>query len=295
MFAKVFGQIFDSSIAEDYNCRRMFMDLLVLADSDGAVDMTPEAISRRTNVPIDEVQKYIGELCQPDPLSRSKLHEGKRLIPLDSQRGWGWQIVNYAHYREIRDEAARREYFRDKQRERRRKLRGVKDKGLTGVDKVEQVLTPASASSSTSSVRERDSKGKPKDAASVIAYAREIGLPEADGHYYWDKWQAGGYVNAGKPIKDWQALIRSHKSAGYCPSQKRGVGASSFQKVRQQQETHKKVDPSKIDVPERFKSWAAENYPDRRETIMKYQTWADVPQSLRQEWWKEEKPKYGLA
>ena len=45
MFAKVFGQIFDSSIAEDYNCRRMFMDLLVLADSTGAVDMTPEAIS----------------------------------------------------------------------------------------------------------------------------------------------------------------------------------------------------------------------------------------------------------
>src|SRR5689334_4065743 len=123
MFAKVFGQIFDSSIAEDYNCRRMFMDLLVLADSDGAVDMTPEAISRRTNVPLDEVTKYINELCQPDPLSRSKLHEGKRLIPLDSQRGWGWKIVNYEHYREIRDEAARREYFRDKQRERRRKLK----------------------------------------------------------------------------------------------------------------------------------------------------------------------------
>jgi hypothetical protein len=47
VFAKIFGQIFDSSIAEDYNCRRMFMDLLVLADSDGVVDMTQEAIARR--------------------------------------------------------------------------------------------------------------------------------------------------------------------------------------------------------------------------------------------------------
>ena len=111
MFAKVFGQIFDSSIAEDYNCRRMFMDLLVLADSTGAVDMTLEAISRRTNVPIEEVEKYINELCQPDSKSRSKLHEGKRLVPLDDRRDWGWMIVNYQHYRQIKDEEARRLYF----------------------------------------------------------------------------------------------------------------------------------------------------------------------------------------
>src|SRR6266487_6185793 len=99
MFAKVFGQIFDSSIAEDYNCRRMFMDLLVLADSDGVVDMTAEAISRRTNVPIEEVTKYIADLQQPDPMSRSKMEEGKRIVAIDSKRGWGWKIVNYRHYR----------------------------------------------------------------------------------------------------------------------------------------------------------------------------------------------------
>lgn len=151
MFAKVFGQIFDSSIAEDYNCRRMFMDLLVLADSTGAVDMTVEAISRRTNVPIEEVQKYIKELCQPDAKSRSDLHEGKRLIPLDDRRDWGWMIVNYRHYRQIKDEEARRAYFRTAQREyRKKKRKGVKDKGLTKSDKNGQVLTLASASSSDS-------------------------------------------------------------------------------------------------------------------------------------------------
>lgn len=153
VFAKVFGQIFDSSIAEDYNCRRMFMDLLVLADSEGAVDMTLEAISRRTNVPIAEVEKYIKELCQPDPMSRSKLHEGKRLIPLDSERPWGWQIVNYHHYREIKDEEARRSYFRDAKRKERKKKR----LSLTGVDNNGQLLTSASASASalTERVRER--------------------------------------------------------------------------------------------------------------------------------------------
>jgi hypothetical protein len=151
MFAKVFSQIFDSSIAEDYNCRRMFMDLLILADSDGVVDMTLEAISRRTNVPLEEVRKYITELCQPDPLSRSQLEEGKRLVPIDSHREWGWKIVNYPHYREIRDEEARRTYFRDYQRDRRKKQSdSVKDSHLTNGDGSGQKFSPASASASAS-------------------------------------------------------------------------------------------------------------------------------------------------
>ncbi len=134
MFAKVFGQIFDSSIAEDYNCRRMFMDLLVLADPTGAVDMTHEAISRRTNVPIEEVAKYIGQLCEPDAKSRSRLEEGKRLVPLDKNRDWGWQIVNYQHYRRLKDEESRRSYFRDAQRKSRaKKKKQVQEEEEEGV------------------------------------------------------------------------------------------------------------------------------------------------------------------
>lgn len=157
MFAKVFGQIFDSSIARDYNCRRMFMDLLVLADSDGVVDMTFDAISRRTNVPLDEVKKYIDELCQPDPESRSKVDEGKRLVPIDGARGWGWQIVNYRHYRQIRDEEARRSYFRDQKRKQRRaaKKKNVQDTSVDTGGRC-QIVPSASASSSASALFEEE-------------------------------------------------------------------------------------------------------------------------------------------
>lgn len=123
------------------------MDLLVLADSDGVVDMTPEAISRRSNVPIDQVIKYIEELQQPDPLSRSKMEEGKRIVSIDPERGWGWKVVNYQHYRRIRDEEARRSYFRDAKRKQRRKLE-VKDRK---VDSGGRCQTVASASPSASS------------------------------------------------------------------------------------------------------------------------------------------------
>lgn len=122
MYAKIFTQIFDSSIAENYEVRHVFEDLLKLADQDGVVDITAEAISRRTNVPLDKVLFGIGELMKPDPRSRSKDHDGRRLVPIDSRRDWGWLIVNYQHYRAVQDEEARRSYFRDaKKRERAKK------------------------------------------------------------------------------------------------------------------------------------------------------------------------------
>jgi hypothetical protein len=38
---------------------------------------------------------------------------------LDDHRDWGWQIVNFVHYRNLRDEDARREYQRDWARKKR--------------------------------------------------------------------------------------------------------------------------------------------------------------------------------
>ncbi len=122
MYAKIFAQIFDSSIAENYETRHTFEDLLKLADLDGVVDMTMEAISRRTNVPIEKVRVGIEELSKPDPKSRCREKEGRRIVLVDSNRDWGWVIVNYAHYRNLQDEETRRGYFRDaKRRERSRK------------------------------------------------------------------------------------------------------------------------------------------------------------------------------
>lgn len=123
MFAKIFAQIFDSSIADNYQHRHIFMDLLVLADSDGVVDKTHEAIARQTGVPLEKIRDAIAALCSPDAQSHSPGEEGRRLLPLDQRRNWGWQIVNYQHYRAIRDEEARREYFRDYRRKEREEKR----------------------------------------------------------------------------------------------------------------------------------------------------------------------------
>lgn len=114
MYAKVFRQIYDSSIAEDYMVRFIFMDLLVLADSDGVVDMTQEAISRRTNVPVKEIERAITALESPDLKSRTPSENGARLVRLDSHRDWGWIIVNYHTFRQIASEEQRKEKTRER-------------------------------------------------------------------------------------------------------------------------------------------------------------------------------------
>ena len=101
--------------------RHMFMDLLVLADPTGRVDMTFAAIARRINVPIKVVRVNICKLCKSDPSSRTTKEDGKRLIPLSDDRDWGWQIVNFTDYHAMRDEDARRDYMRTYMRERRAK------------------------------------------------------------------------------------------------------------------------------------------------------------------------------
>jgi len=109
MFAKIFTQILDSSLAEDYQTRHVFEDLLKLCDINGVVDITPEAIHRRTNVPLELIKRGIAELEKPDARSRNPENAGARIVRLDDHRDWGWLIVNYAHYRAIASEEQRRE------------------------------------------------------------------------------------------------------------------------------------------------------------------------------------------
>lgn len=96
-----------------------FQQLLILADRFGTVDMTIEAIHRRTTVPIDVLETGIKELLNPDPQSRRPDHEGRRIIPLDPSRNWGWSIVNHSHYRQIRSAEERNAYQRTYMREYR--------------------------------------------------------------------------------------------------------------------------------------------------------------------------------
>lgn len=114
MYGKLFEQIYDSSVSEHWQAMVTFQQLIVLANRDGVVDMTPEAISRRTNLPIAIIKAGIEELEKPDNRSRNPRAEGRRIERLDAHRDWGWQIVNHEFYRALASADEKREADRDR-------------------------------------------------------------------------------------------------------------------------------------------------------------------------------------
>lgn len=119
MYAKIFESIYDGSLRKDWKALVTFQQLLVLCDPEGYVDKTVEAISARTSIPVEIIQHGIQVLQSPDPDSRSQSEEGRRLTFINPSRKWGWKIVNYGHYRNIRTTEELREYWSGAKRKQR--------------------------------------------------------------------------------------------------------------------------------------------------------------------------------
>lgn len=155
MYGKLFVQMYDGTLgtAGPWQALVTFQQLIILADREGIVDMTGEAISRRTTIPLDIIQTGIQALEQPDPHSRTPDEEGRRIIRLNDDRDWGWRIVNYVHYRNIRSQEERREYMRNYQRKRRALAKDV-NTGVNNVSKINQSSKQYAVSSKHKNIRQ---------------------------------------------------------------------------------------------------------------------------------------------
>lgn len=226
MYVKLFEQILDSSIAENYKTRLVFEDMLLLANSKGVVDITREAISRRTNVPIEIINDAILELEKPDPQSRRPDHEGRRLIKLDEHRNWGWIIVNFEYYRNIRNENERSEYMREyikkyriegKDKSRMVK-RGKQLVNMVNSSKPWLANAEADAEAETESYK-REAKpplATPKKIfqkptpTEITQYARTINF-DLNGQFFFDYYESNGWMVGKNHMKNWQATVRYWK------------------------------------------------------------------------------------
>ena len=121
MYGKIFSSIYDGTLGEDWRALITFQQMIILCDSDGVVDMTPESIFRRTNIPIEHIKAGIEILESKDPYSRTQGENGRRIIRLDEHRPWGWQIVNHGKYRDLNDYDKVKEQNRERQKRYRKK------------------------------------------------------------------------------------------------------------------------------------------------------------------------------
>lgn len=125
MYGKVFESIYDGTLAGHWQAIVTMQQLIVLATPDGVVDMTPDAIARRTSIPLAIITAGIEHLAKPDPFSRTPGDDGRRIVLLDDHRPWGWRLVNHAKYRALRDLEQKREADRQRIAEKRKKTKDV--------------------------------------------------------------------------------------------------------------------------------------------------------------------------
>lgn len=223
LYAKVFTQILDSSLAEDYRTRHVFMDVLLLAEN-GILDMTREAIARRTNVPLEVINEALAKLEAPDPSSRDGTEDGRRLLPLDNHRDWGWIIVNWDKYEAIKTQQHRNNQARERKRRERERLREAMQ---------HPPQTPYNTSTSTSTkgcVTERDTSVTSKTCHTGIVtkrdipksliipsldemnlYGDKIGLPPREVEKCRNYYEGNGWRTGKNPVKSWQGVMRNWK------------------------------------------------------------------------------------
>jgi len=134
MYVKIHDSIFGSSIMEeDLEIRYIWLCMLTVADFEGFIDETISALARRFNVSEDLMQNAIKCFSEPDPSSRTIDNDGRRIEPI--RETFGWHIINYEKYRNMRNAEDRKEYMRRYMKAYLPKYRQNKTKG--GTDKQE--------------------------------------------------------------------------------------------------------------------------------------------------------------
>lgn len=121
MYGKIFEQMYHGSMSvAGWEAIVTMQQLIVLANRHGEVDMTPNAISNLTTIPLDIISKGLAILAEPDKDSRSKAEEGRRIVLIDPDRPWGWRLVNYQHYAGIANKQDKREKDAERVAEKRK-------------------------------------------------------------------------------------------------------------------------------------------------------------------------------
>ena len=86
-----------------------------MSNKNGFVFGSIPGLANRARVSVEAARTAMHKFQQPDPDSRTKDFEGRRIEEVDG----GWRLLNYSKHRAIRDEEERRDYMKNLMRQKR--------------------------------------------------------------------------------------------------------------------------------------------------------------------------------
>lgn len=229
-FTKLFGTLVSSTIwREDNTTRVVWITMLAMADRNGNVQASVPGLAAFANVSLDECVSALKKLTEPDPWSRTKYKEGRRIVEIDG----GWNIVNYIKYRELGREVDRTAYMREKQREYRQRV------SSDSVDSVgnHTLSTPVNKSLTVPYISASASESASESASATASEQKQIkrgfaspsldecktafiesGSTAEQGEAFFNFYESNGWKVGKNQMKSWR-----HAAAGWIARNKTGV------------------------------------------------------------------------
>lgn len=234
MFGKFFASTFTGSmVGSGLNVFAVWGYVIANTRQDGTVEINPPIVAAVLGCAVGEVTAALDVLTSPDPDSRSKKEEGRRLI---QQAAFLYSVPTYADYRAIRDDDGRKEYMRQYMQGYRDKKKAVNVNVNSGKTRLAHADTEAEVD--TEAKKELAAKPQPRKrgkpakvpipddfalSARVEQWAKGKGFDRLTEHleYFRGKAKANGYAYAdwdeafmGAVRDDWAKLRLAPSSNG---------------------------------------------------------------------------------
>ena len=219
-YTKLFASITESTIvSEPVATRWLWVTMLAMANAKGEVFGSIPGLARRANISMDDTERALATFYAPDPYSRTKEHEGRRIEEIDG----GWRLLNHAKYAAVRNKEERAEYMREYMREYREKQEPVNNPVNTCKQKLAE-LTELAPLTPTLTLEKQDQELVPHSAKSRAArlpqdwrptdsemrWAADA-RPDVDARAEVEKFRDYWHAKAGRDAckRDWAATWRN--------------------------------------------------------------------------------------
>jgi hypothetical protein len=173
-YTKLFPSIVHSTVWRAPNATRLvWITMLALADRDGQVEASLPGLADAARVSLDECTEALQYLQQPDPWSRTKDFQGRRIVPTDG----GWLLLNHEKYRRKLDAEDRKTRAAERQKRHRDRRRDVTERDSNAASRdVTEVTTKQRAAATSSATAEA---GSPSESGTLTYSPPDDWTPNA--------------------------------------------------------------------------------------------------------------------
>lgn len=156
-YGKIFESLYTGSmVGSGINVFALWAYVIASAKPPGTIELNPKILATVFGCTVQEIQDAIEKLCQPDPESRTREFEGRRIIP---EGQFLYAVPTWGKYNSLRNEIERREQNREAARRYRTRQRNHADSDDASSSSAESANTVCVSSSTCTSTSPSEKEG----------------------------------------------------------------------------------------------------------------------------------------